>query len=258
MPPILACAKSGNWVAEWLPQIAMLVTSATGAPAFLASCDFARFSSSRVIANQRSAGTSGALLRAMRQLVLHGLPTTRTRTSAAARAAIALPWGPKMPPLTESRSPRSMPCLRGTEPTSSAQEVPSNASSGVGGGDDVGQEREGAVVELHDDALEGLHRGLDLEQAEDDRLVGAEHRPAADPEEERVADLAGGAGHGDVEGLVHRWSIRTYLRLGGPVYSDSGRMRRLLAYCSRSWAVQPAIRLIAKSGVNWSIGIPIM
>ena len=79
------------------------------------------------MANQRSAGTSGAFERAMRQLVLHGLPTTRTRTSEAALLAMAWPWGPKMPPLMVNRSPRSMPALRGIEPTSSAQEVPSKA-----------------------------------------------------------------------------------------------------------------------------------
>ncbi len=79
------------------------------------------------MANQRSAGTSGAFERAIRQLVLHGLPTTSTRTSVAALAAMAWPWGPKMPPLTVSRSPRSIPALRGTEPTRRAQEVPSKA-----------------------------------------------------------------------------------------------------------------------------------
>ena len=79
------------------------------------------------MANQRSAGTSGAFERAMRQLVLQGLPTTRTRMSEAAFSAMARPWGLKIPPLTLSRSPRSMPALRGTEPTSSAHEVPSKA-----------------------------------------------------------------------------------------------------------------------------------
>ncbi len=122
-----ALAKSGNWVAEWLPQMAMLVTSATGAPDFAASCALARFSSRRVMANQRSAGISGALDRAMRQFVLQGLPTTRMRTSEAALSAMARPWGLKMPPFTLSRSPRSMPAFRGTEPTSSAHEVPSKA-----------------------------------------------------------------------------------------------------------------------------------
>ncbi len=89
LPSILAWAKSGNCVAEWLPQIATFVTSFTGTPARLASCALARFSSRRVIANQRSAGTSGAWLRAIRQLVLHGFPTTSTRTSDAAWSLIA-------------------------------------------------------------------------------------------------------------------------------------------------------------------------
>ena len=79
------------------------------------------------MANQRSAGTSGALERAMRQFVLQGLPTTRMRTSEAAFSAMARPWGLKIPPFTLSRSPRSMPALRGMEPTSSAHEVPSKA-----------------------------------------------------------------------------------------------------------------------------------
>src|SRR5664280_2908789 len=74
-------------------------------------------------------GTSGAFERAIRQLVLHGLPTTTTRMSEAAFAAMARPWGPKIPPLMVSRSPRSIPALRGTEPTNSAHEVPSKATS---------------------------------------------------------------------------------------------------------------------------------
>src|SRR5258706_103407 len=122
-----ALRASGYCVAEWLPQMAMLVTTCTGTPAFFASWVFARFSSRRVMANQRSAGRSGALRRAIRQLVLHGLPTTRMRTSCAAWSWIALPCGPKIFPFTDSRSPRSMPCLRGTEPTSSAHDVLSKA-----------------------------------------------------------------------------------------------------------------------------------
>ncbi len=81
------------------------------------------------MANQRSLGTSGAFDRAIRQLVLHGLPTTSTRTSEAALAAMARPWGPKIPPLTVSRSPRSIPAFRGIDPTNRAQDVPSNAAS---------------------------------------------------------------------------------------------------------------------------------
>jgi hypothetical protein len=67
------------------------------------------------------------------------------------------------------------------------------------------QQREGAVVELHHHALQRLLRLLvgDLEQLQDHRLVLAEHLAAGDPEQQAVADLAGGAGHGDAHGLLH-------------------------------------------------------
>ncbi len=35
------------------------------------------------------------------------------------------------------------------------------------------------------------------------------------------------------------------------------RISRLLACCSMTCAAHPATRLIAKIGVNWSVGIPI-
>src|SRR5690606_19964961 len=39
LPPTLALNRSGYWVAEWLPQIVMLVMSVTDAPVFAASCE---------------------------------------------------------------------------------------------------------------------------------------------------------------------------------------------------------------------------
>ena len=64
-PAIRALAASGYCVVEWLPQTPTFVTAATGTFAFNAICVRARFSSRRVIANQRSAGSSGAFMRAM-------------------------------------------------------------------------------------------------------------------------------------------------------------------------------------------------
>src|SRR5437763_11014626 len=81
LPLILALVKSGYWVFEWLPQMVTHVTAAFGTPAFLAKAAAARLWSSRVIAAHRSAGISGPLREATRQLVLHGLPTMRIRTS---------------------------------------------------------------------------------------------------------------------------------------------------------------------------------
>ena len=107
----------------------MLVTRVISTPALCASCARARFSSSRIMANQRSRGISSALLIAIRQLVLQGFPITRTRTSAPAFLSMACPWPMKILPLIPSKSFRSMPALRGMLPTSSAQLISRNPSS---------------------------------------------------------------------------------------------------------------------------------
>ncbi len=78
------------------------------------------------------------------------------------------------------------------------------ADRGVVREDHALEQREGAVVEFHRHALEGLHGLLDrgFDELEDDRLVGAEHRAGGDAEQEGVTDLAGGAGDGDAEGRL--------------------------------------------------------
>ena len=48
----------------------------------------------------------------------------------------------------------------------------------------------------------------------------------------------------------------TFLPTGAPLYSLSGRKRRLSASCSRTWAVQPLMREMAKIGVKRSVGMP--
>ena len=53
-----------------------------------------------------------------------------------------------------------------------------------------------------------------------------------------------------------RWSMGTKTRFRGPTYSARGRINRLSAYCSSTWADHPLMRLTAKTGVNRSIGIP--
>ena len=121
LPPTRALTKSGKSVEEWLPQMTQRVTSFTGAAALSASCIRARFWSSRVIAVKRSEGTPLALDSAIRQLVLQGLPTTTTRTSREAFAAMALPSSTKIGPFSRIRSLRSMPGPRGFEPTSRTQ-----------------------------------------------------------------------------------------------------------------------------------------
>jgi hypothetical protein len=92
-----------------------------------------------------------------------------------------------------------MPAVRGRAPTSSATLAPEKAARVVGDVD-AGQHRERAVVELHGGALGGLERRGDLEQAQAHRAVRAEQVAGRDAEEQRVADLAGGAGDGDGDG----------------------------------------------------------
>src|SRR6202011_691463 len=84
LPLISAWKMSGYWVAEWLPQMVIFLMSVTLALVFLASCEMARLWSSRVSAENRSLGMSGALFSAISALVLAGLPVTPMRTSAGA------------------------------------------------------------------------------------------------------------------------------------------------------------------------------
>ena len=62
---------------------------------------------------------------------------------------------------------------------------------------DSRQQGKGAVLELHRGALGRLHRVGDLQQAEVDGRVRTQHLTAGDAEQQRVTDLAGGAGDGD-------------------------------------------------------------
>ena len=188
----------------------MFVMSETAVPVFSASWATARLWSRRVIAVKRSAGTPSAWRCAISALVLAGLPTTSTLMSSAAPAAIASPCGLKIAPLASSRSARSMPFVRGRAPTSSAMFVAVEGGLRVVEDVDAGEQRERAVEELERRALGGLHRLRDLQQVEVDRLVRAEQVAGGDPEEQRVADLAGGAGDGDLGGLGHREAFSSF------------------------------------------------
>src|SRR5690606_20488543 len=74
------------------------------------------------------------------------------------------------------------------------------------------EEGERAVVELHDHPLEGRQRWGDLDELQDDGLVGAQHVAGGDAEGEGVADIAGRSGDGDANGLLH----------GGPLQTGGG------------------------------------
>src|SRR3954452_22689563 len=99
LPLTSAWKRSGYWVAEWFPQIVILVMSFTVESVLVASWAMARLWSRRVMAVNRALSMLGALFIAMSELVLAGFPTTRMRTSDAALSLSALPWTVKMAPL---------------------------------------------------------------------------------------------------------------------------------------------------------------
>ena len=104
---------------------------------------------------------------------------------------MAWPCGLKIPPFTFSKSPPSIPALRGIEPTSNAQLVPSNAVFEIRGGL-IPAAAETRSRPAPSDATEGLHRRLDLKQPQHHRLVGAQQLPGSNTKEDRVADWPAG------------------------------------------------------------------
>ena len=90
--------------------------------------------------------------------------------------------------------------MRGTLPTSSAQFTSRKPSFEIGRGHDAFEEREGAIVQFHDHALERAERRRDFDEREVDRLFRTEHRAGSDAKEERVTDLTGSAGDRDFDG----------------------------------------------------------
>src|SRR5216684_6025067 len=71
---------------------------------------------------------------------------------------------------------------------------------GLGCQHGVVEQRKSAVVELHRDTFQRFHGGLDLQQLEDDRLIGPEQVPRGDAEEQRVTDLPGRPCDRDADG----------------------------------------------------------
>src|SRR5208337_1762305 len=106
-------------------------TEATGTPALRPSCEAARFWSRRVMANQRSDGTLGACDLAIRQLVLHGLATVKTRTLGLAASLIAFPCPVKIGPFARIRSAPLMPAYRDQPAPRITPSAPPNASAAL-------------------------------------------------------------------------------------------------------------------------------
>ena len=74
---------------------------------------------------------------------------------------------------------------------------------GVVRGNQALNKRERAVLELHDNAAQRVHRRRDLQQLQDHGLVFPEHLTGCDAKQQGVSDLAGGSGDGDAHGFLH-------------------------------------------------------
>ena len=168
-------------------------------PAFLAKLGLGPVFIEARLANQRSHRVMlAAFDRAIRQFVLHGFPMTRICTSSAAFAWIALPWGAKMPPLIDRRSPRS---IFGLARHRAARVAPTTRRRAVS----VLLVRTMSVssgrrnVELHGDATRALHRGA-RSRGGGGRSAGRGRAAGLRRSRKRGrADLAGSAGHRDVD-----------------------------------------------------------
>ena len=164
---------SGYWVAEWLPQIVIFLISVTGTPVLAASWEMARLWSRRVSAEKRSVGMSGALLIAMSALVLAGLPVTEHADVVGRDVVERLALRREDPAvgLQQVAALHARASRAGADEQGEVDAVEDRL--GVVADLDLGQRREGAVVELHDDALERLERRGDLQQPQLDRGVRA-------------------------------------------------------------------------------------
>ena len=182
----MALKKSGYIVALWLPQMARLVTAVTSTPAFLASCDLARFSSSAVMAKKRFFGTPGALFAAMSELVLHGLPTTSTRDVARGVLGdgIALAGENFAVDAEQILALHAGLARHGADEQRPVHALETFVE--IRGRHEAFEQRERAVVEFHADAVQRGHGFFigDFDEVEDDRLVRAERRAGGDAEQE--------------------------------------------------------------------------
>ena len=173
--------------------------SVTAAPVFLASCEIARLWSRRVSAENRSLRDVGGVAQRDQRVgvgrvaghadadVVGGDGVQRLALRGEDRAV-----GLQQVAALHARAAR-------TRADQQRQVHAVEDLVRVRADLDARQQRERAVVELHHDTLERLERGLDLEQTQLDRAVRAQQRAAGQAEQQAVADLAGGAGDGDLE-----------------------------------------------------------
>jgi len=127
LPLTLPAFIYGYMVGLWLPKMPMLLMLLTSVFNLSLSCDSALLWSSLLIAVIAVLSNLLNLLDAIRQLVLHGLPTTTAFRLGCATASSACPRSTNILPLSLIKSERSIPFALGLDPIKSAYLTPSNA-----------------------------------------------------------------------------------------------------------------------------------
>src|SRR4030095_2896122 len=82
----------------------------------------------------------------------------------------------------------------------------------IGSGDNRLEQREGAIVKFHYDAVQRTERIRNFDQMEYERLVLPEHLSRGDAEQKRVTNLPSGARHSDLNRSFH--NAISHKRLG--------------------------------------------
>jgi len=73
----------------------------------------------------------------------------------------------------------------------------------VGGGGDPLEKRKRAILEFHYHAVQSAEGRRDFDQLQLHGLARAKHGARGDSKQKGISDLAGGAGHGNFNGVVH-------------------------------------------------------
>ena len=188
--------------------------SVTAAPVLAASCEIARLWSRRVSAEKRSGRDVGGVVERDQGVGVGGVAGDADADVVGSDLVERLALGGEDRAVGRQQVAALHAGAAGTGADEQGEVDAVEDLLRVGTDLDAGEVRERAVVELHDDALEGLQRGLDLEQAELDGTVAGDGA-AGDAEEQAVADLAGGAGDGDLQRRVaHGYSFDGWLGPG--------------------------------------------
>ena len=182
----------------------MLLTSRQCEPALRASCVLARFSSSRVMANQRSEECLFRCSSRSNSWYCKDCPRPARERRTRQFSAMAWPCSTKIFPLIPSRSLRSIPALPRHAPNEQRPIHAPETLRGSAVATDLIQQWKRAIVQFHHDTLQRLESRRDFDQMQFDWLIRAKQAARGDSGKQGVSDLAGRAGDSDFYGRFHR------------------------------------------------------